>query len=434
MTTLFAKTLPMTAPLAERLRPQTLSEVVGQHHLLKGSGLLHRILEGSQLPSLILAGPPGCGKTTLARLLAEYFSRSFVQLSAVFAGVADLRKVYDEATRLGGIVLFVDEIHHFNKSQQDALLGPIENGLITLIGATTENPSFALNNALLSRCQVLLLQSLDAEALAQLLQRAEQALGNSLPLTPEARIALIDQVDGDGRMLLNYVELLSQHSQQELMTPEQLSSYLQRRSVQYDRAGEYHYNCISAMIKSLRGSDPDAALYWMARMLAAGEDPLYLTRRLIRFATEDIGLADPQALTHAIAAEQAYQRLGSPEGDLAVANSVVYLATAPKSNAVYTAFKKVMVTAEQSPSAMPPSHIINAPTKLMKQQGYGKGYIYDHDTVEAFSGQNYFPETMKTRPRYYQPVERGFEREIRKRLDYWEKLRQKKQDDFNEPE
>lgn len=432
MTDLFATSRSLDIPLAERLRPQKIEDVIGQRHVLGEGGMLHSFLNGKYLPSLIVAGPPGCGKTTIAKLLAAHFHRPFVQLSAVFAGVADLRKVYDEAGKIGGIVLFIDEIHRFNKAQQDALLGPIESGLITLIGATTENPSFSLNSALLSRCQVITFHALNLDDLEELLLRAEASLSHPLPLTNEARQALIQQADGDGRMLINYVEILATLPPELNLKPEQLAGYLQRRAINYDRDGDYHYNLISAMIKSLRGSDPDAALYWMARMLHGGETPLYITRRLIRFAVEDIGLADPQALIHAVAAEQAYERLGSPEGELAVVNSLLYLATAPKSNRAYMAYKRVKSSVSQSASEMPPKHILNPVTKYMKDQGFGHGYIYDHDTPEGFSGQNYFPDSMKTRPSYYEPVERGFERDIRKRLEYWQKIRHQKDHGSND--
>lgn len=412
-------------PLAELLRPIALGDVVGQSHLLGENGTIRKLLSLHRLPSLIFWGPPGSGKTTLARLIAKEMGREFVQLSAVFAGVADLRKVFDQAQSAPGTIVFIDEIHRFNKSQQDALLGPVESGLIILIGATTENPSFSLNSALLSRARVLVLNRLSAADLEALLQRAEVFLDQRLALTPAAREAIIDLVDGDARMLLNYVETITALDVKEDLNAKQLGSVLQRRAALYDKNQEYHYNLISAFIKSMRGSDPDAALYWMARMLEGGEDPLYLARRLIRFASEDVGLADPQALIHALSAYQSYERLGSPEGELAIANAVVYLATSPKSNAVYMALKKVRKAAGQTGSLPPPKHILNAPTKLMREEGYGEGYSYDHDFPDAFSGQNFFPDTMK-RQTFYQPVERGFEREIAKRLDYWDKLRQQR--------
>lgn len=413
-------------PLAELLRPTALGDVVGQSHLLGGQGTIRNLLNLHRLPSLILWGPPGSGKTTLARLIAKEMGREFVQLSAVFAGVADLRKVFDQAQSAPGTIVFIDEIHRFNKSQQDALLGPIESGLIILIGATTENPSFSLNSALLSRARVLVLNRLSDTDLELLLQKAEAFLAQRLALTPAAREALINLVDGDARMLLNYVETIAALKGEEDLNAEQLGAVLQRRAALYDKNQDYHYNLISAFIKSMRGSDPDAALYWMARMLEGGEDPLYLARRLIRFASEDVGLADPQALTHSLAAYQGYERLGSPEGELAIANAVVYLATAPKSNAVYMALKKVQKAAKQTGSLPPPKHILNAPTKLMREEGYGEGYSYDHDFPDGFSGQNFFPEVMN-RQTFYKPVERGFEREIVKRLDYWHKLRQQRQ-------
>lgn len=412
-------------PLAELLRPKALVDVVGQAHLLGENGTIRKLLSLHRLPSLILWGPPGSGKTTLARLIAKEIGREFVQLSAVFAGVGDLRKVFDQAQSAPGTIVFIDEIHRFNKSQQDALLGPVESGLIILIGATTENPSFSLNSALLSRARVLVINRLSAIDMEFLLQRAEAFLDQRLALTIAAREAIIDLADGDARMLLNYVETVAALNLEEDLNAEQLGSILQRRAALYDKNQEYHYNLISAFIKAMRGSDPDAALYWMARMLEGGEDPLYLARRLIRFASEDVGLADPQALTHALSAYQCYERLGSPEGELAIANAVVYLATAPKSNAVYIALKKVKKAANQTGSLPPPKHILNAPTKLMLEEGYGEGYNYDHDFPDAFSGQSFFPDTMK-RQVFYKPVERGFEREIAKRLDYWEKLRQQR--------
>ncbi|MDF3033076.1 MAG: ATPase [Alphaproteobacteria bacterium] len=423
MTPLFtAQTPEAPPPLAEALRPNTLSELVGQDHLTGPDGPLPPLLKASRLPSLILWGPPGTGKTTLARLIARERNQPFTQLSAVFAGVADLRRIFDSASKGTHTILFVDEIHRFNKSQQDALLGPLESGVITLIGATTENPSFALNAALLSRARVLVIHPLSSEALESLITRAEEKEGRPLPLTPDARASLVHLADGDGRMLLNLVETIQAQSPEAPFTPEDLAKMLQQRAALYDRSQEFHYNLISAFIKSMRGSDPDAALYWMARMVQGGEDPLFIARRMVRFAAEDVGLADPQALIHAVAAQQSYERLGTPEGELCLANAATYLATAPKSNAVYKAWKKAENAAQTSGSLPPPKHILNAPTNLMKQEGYGQGYRYDHDTPHGFSGQNYFPENME-RPTYYQPVERGFEREIQKRLDYWKKLR-----------
>ena len=414
-------------PLADRLRPRTLDEVVGQDHLLGTEGAVTRMLERGSLASLILWGPPGVGKTTIARLLAARAGLHFVQLSAVFSGVADLKKAFDDAARrrrLGeGTLLFVDEIHRFNRAQQDGFLPVVEEGTITLIGATTENPSFALNGALLSRCQVLVLRRLDDPALDLLLSRAETDLHRIMPLTPEARTALRAMADGDGRYLLNMAEQIAALPEDtQPMDPGALSSLLARRAALYDKDREEHYNLISALHKSLRGSDPDAALYWFARMLNGGEDPRYIARRLVRFAAEDIGMADPNALTQALAGWETYERLGSPEGELAIAQVVIYLGTAPKSNAIYTAYGAARAAAKATGSLMPPAHILNAPTKLMKNLGYGAGYEYDHGAADAFSGQNYFPDGMN-RERFYQPKDRGFEREIGRRLEYWDKLR-----------
>jgi putative ATPase len=385
------------------------------------------MLERGSLASLILWGGPGVGKTTIARLLADAAGLRFTQLSAVFSGVADLKRAFEEAARKlatsgEATLLFVDEIHRFNRAQQDGFLPVVENGTVVLVGATTENPSFALNSALLSRCQVLVLRRLDEDALEALLVRAEQEIGEPLRLTPEARATLRAMADGDGRYLLNMVEQLSSLKDQTLLDPAGLSTLLAKRAALYDKDREEHYNLISALHKSLRGSDPDAALYWFARMLTGGEDARYIARRLTRFAAEDIGMADPQALPLAIAAWETFERLGSPEGELALAQLVTYLGTAPKSNAVYTAFKAALRAAKATGSLPPPAHILNAPTRLMKEIGYGKGYAYDHDEADGFSGQNYFPDGMK-REQFYRPTERGFEREVTRRLDSWAQLR-----------
>ena len=416
-------------PLADRLRPHTLDEVVGQDHLLKPDGPLGRMVAARRLASMILWGPPGCGKTTIARLLAHSTDLHFEPLSAVFSGVADLRKVFDaaRARRVAGqgTLLFIDEIHRFNRSQQDGFLPFVEDGTVTLVGATTENPSFELNAALLSRAQVFVLNRLDDAALEKLLSRAEAEMGRPLPLDADARAAVKAMADGDGRFCLNLCEELFALPGERVLDTNALAATIQRRAPLYDKSQEGHYNLISALHKSLRGSDTDAALYWYSRMLDGGEDPRYIARRLTRFAVEDVGLADPNALTQAIAAWEAYERLGSPEGELALAQLVIYLGTAPKSNAGYTAYKASVRAAKETGSLMPPKHILNAPTKLMKTIGYGKGYEYDHDTAEGFSGQNYFPEGMARRE-FYQPVERGFERDLRKRLDYWAKLRERR--------
>ena len=419
----------MISPLADRLRPQTLGDVVGQDHLVGPQGTLTRMLGRGSLASLILWGPPGVGKTTIARLLAAQAGLEFVQLSAVFSGVADLKKVFEEATRrrrLGeGTLLFVDEIHRFNRAQQDGFLPVVENGTVTLVGATTENPSFALNGALLSRTQVLVLKRLDDAAMELLLARAEQAIGHDLPLEPDARSTMRAMADGDGRYLLNLAEQLAAVEDPTPMDVADLSDLLSKRAALYDKDREEHYNLISALHKSLRGSDPDAALYWFSRMIVGGEDPRYIARRLVRFAAEDIGLADPQALVQALAGWETYERLGSPEGELALAQVVLYLGTAPKSNAVYKAIGAAMRAAKSTGSLMPPAHILNAPTKMMKNLGYGAGYAYDHDTEDAFSGQNYFPDGL-ARQNFYNPRDRGFERELGKRLDHWSRLRQEK--------
>ncbi len=415
-------------PLADRLRPQKLYEVIGQDHLVGSEGTLTRMLASGRIPSIILWGPPGTGKTTIARLLAGETGLVFEQMSAIFSGVADLKKTFDQARmrREQGraTLLFVDEIHRFNKSQQDSFLPFVENGTITLVGATTENPSFELNGALLSRCQVLVLNRLSEDALAGLITRAELFEKRGLPLTEEARAALIGMADGDGRFFLNLVEEVFAAVPEGSgdLLPEALARIVAKRLPLYDKAADGHYNLISALHKSVRGSDPDAALYYLARMLTAGEDPLFIARRLVRMAYEDIGMADPEAVHQALAAKETYDFLGSPEGELALAQATVYVATAPKSNALYTAFKSAMGRARETGSVMPPKIILNAPTKMMKEQEYGSGYRYDHDEPESFSGQNYFPDAMG-RETYYRPVERGFEREVRKRLEYWDKLR-----------
>jgi len=420
---------PKDRPLPDRLRPSILDEVVGQGHLLSADAPIGRMVAGGRLASLVLWGPPGCGKTTIARLLAQATGLFFEPVSAVASGVADLRKIFDAAAMRHetgrGTLLFVDEIHRFNRAQQDVLLPYVEDGTVTLVGATTENPSFELNGALLSRCQVLVLNRLDDAALEQLLARAEAEQGKTLPLTAEARDALRAMADGDGRYLLVMAEELLRRPSGDALDAAALASFVQKRRPLYDKAQEGHYNLISALHKSLRGSDCDAALYWFARMLAGGEDPRYIARRMLRFAAEDVGLADPQALPLTLAAWESYERLGSPEGELVLAEAVVYLATAPKSNATYVAYKAAVRAAAQYGSLMPPKHILNAPTNMMKEQGYGKDYAYDPDTPDGFSGQNYFPEAMK-REAFYKPVERGFEREIKKRLDYWAGLRAKK--------
>jgi len=419
-------------PLADRLRPARLADVVGQEQVLGPDAPLGAMLAAGTLGSLILWGPPGVGKTTIARLLADETVATFVQISAIFTGVPDLRKVFEAAKlrRSNGraTLLFVDEIHRFNKAQQDGFLPYMEDGTILLVGATTENPSFELNAALLSRAQVLVLKRLSSDDLDQLATRAEAELGGQLPLTPEARMALIEMADGDGRSLLNLIEQLWSAQPKTPLDPAALAKRLMRRAAVYDKSGEAHYNLISALHKSIRGSDPDAALYWMARMLTGGEDPRFIARRLTRMAVEDIGLADPQANAICLDAWNTYERLGSPEGELALAQAVTYLALAPKSNAAYVAYKAAMKSARATGSEPPPSHILNAPTKLMEQQGYGAGYQYDHDAEDGFSGQNYFPDTMQ-REDFYHPVERGFERDLKKRLDYFARLRVKRNRD-----
>jgi len=431
---LFAPQIPAEVanrrPLADRLRPTTIAQVTGQPHLTGEEGVLRRMIESGSLGSMIFWGPPGTGKTTVARLLSGEAGLAFEQISAIFSGVADLKKVFEAARtrRMNGrqTLLFVDEIHRFNRAQQDSFLPVMEDGTIILVGATTENPSFELNAALLSRARVLTFKPHDEESLMELLNRAEEAEAKPLPLDEDARLSLLRMADGDGRAVLTLAEEVWRAAREgEVFNTEGLTRIVQRRAPVYDKGQDGHYNLISALHKSVRGSDPDAALYYLARMLDAGEDPLYLGRRLVRMAVEDIGLADPQALVICNAAKDAYDYLGSPEGELALAQACVYLATAPKSNAVYTAYKSAMRAAKENGSLLPPKHILNAPTKLMKGEGYGDGYRYDHDEPDAFSGQDYFPEKMG-RTTFYDPPDRGFERDIRKRLDWWSKLRRER--------
>ena len=423
---------PVTAgprPLADRLRPRKLQDVIGQEQVLGPEAPLGVMLSSGSLGSLVFWGPPGVGKTTIARLLADETDLHFVQISAIFTGVPELRKVFEQAKHRRangqGTLLFVDEIHRFNKAQQDGFLPHMEDGTILLVGATTENPSFELNAALMSRAQVLVLERLDLADLERLCQRAEKDLGQTLPLEGPAREALLEMADGDGRALLNLVEQIAAWRVDGKLSVDALSGRLMKRAAQYDKSGDAHYNLISALHKSVRGSDPDASLYWLARMLKGGEDPRYLARRITRMAIEDIGLADPQAQTQCLQAWETYERLGSPEGELALAQAVIYLALAPKSNAAYVAYKSAMREAGATGSLPPPKHILNAPTKLMKEQGYGADYAYDHDAEDGFSGQNYFPESVG-RSEFFQPVERGFERELKKRLDYFSRLRRRK--------
>ncbi len=420
-------------PLADRLRPRKLSEVVGQQQLVGPDGSLTRMLASGRVSSMILWGPPGCGKTTVARLLAQETALEFEQISAIFSGVQDLRKVFERAKAKRqsgqGLLLFVDEIHRFNRAQQDSFLPHMEDGTITLVGATTENPSFELNAAVLSRAVVLTFNRLDDVALEDLLQRAEAEEDRLLPLDAEARDALKAMADGDGRAIINLAEEVYAVTEPDAakLNRDALTTLVQRRAPMYDKGRDGHYNLVSALHKSVRGSDPDAALYWLCRMLDGGEDRLFIARRLVRMAVEDIGLADPQALQQAIAAKDTFEFLGSPEGELALAQATIYLATAPKSNGAYVAYKAAMRIAKEQGSLAPPKTILNAPTTLMKDEGYGADYIYDHDTPEGFSGQNYFPDELGKRPQFYDPPERGFEREIRKRLSYWDGLRRKHQ-------
>src|SRR5690348_8163518 len=418
------------APLADRLRPRSLDEVVGQEHLTGPDGAIGRMVAAGRLASMILWGPPGTGKTSIARLLADAVGLRFVAISAVFSGVADLKKIFAEArtaTRAGQqTLLFVDEVHRFNRSQQDGFLPYVEDGTVTLVGATTESPSFEINAALLSRCQVLILRRLDHDALDELVRRAEALEQRPLPVTPEAREALIASADGDGRFLLNQVETLFSIGADHPLGPAELSDLLHRRVPVYDKDREGHYNLISALHKSIRGSDPQAALYYLARMLVAGEEPLYVLRRLTRAAVEDIGLADPNALLQCLAAKEMYDFLGSPEGEIGIVQACLYLATAPKSNAAYMAQKKAWRSAKDTGSLMPPMHILNAPTKMMKNVGYGKGYAYDHDADEGFSGQDYWPEEMEAES-FYEPTDRGFEARVRERLEYWNERRKELQ-------
>ena len=419
-------------PLADRLRPQTLAEVVGQNHIVGANAPLGRMLASGKISSFILWGPPGCGKTTIARLIAEHTNLYFEQISAVFSGVADLKRVFQyaqerRATQGKGTLLFVDEIHRFNKSQQDGFLPYVEDGTVILVGATTENPSFELNAALLSRCQVFVLNRLTSDDFEILLKRAEKEVGRKLPVDDEARQLMKDTADGDGRYILNLAESVWAYAKEgEIFNKDNIVNIIRSRAPVYDKGRDGHYNLISAVHKSLRGSDVDAALYWVARMLSSGEDPRYILRRLIRFSVEDVSLADPNAVTQALSCAEVYERLGSPEGELAIMQLVAYLATAPKSAGVYKAMHKAFDLAKQTGSLMPPKHILNAPTKLMKQLGYNEGYIYDQDLEDGFSGQNYFPDGIN-RVKLYYPVERGFEREIKKRIDYFDNLRREKQ-------
>ncbi len=425
-----SETPPAGSPLADRLRPKSLGEVVGQEHLTGPDGAIGRMVAAGRLASMILWGPPGTGKTSIARLLADAVGLRFVAISAVFSGVADLKKIFAEARtalRAGQqTLLFVDEVHRFNRAQQDGFLPYVEDGTVTLVGATTENPSFEINAALLSRCQVLILRRLDHDALEELVRRAEALEGRPLPVTASAREALIASADGDGRFLLNQIETLFSVEIEQPLGPSELSDLLHRRVPVYDKDREGHYNLISALHKSIRGSNPQAALYYLARMLVAGEEPLYVLRRLTRAAVEDIGLADPNALLQCLAAKEMFDFLGSPEGEIGIVQACLYLASAPKSNATYIAHKKAWTSAKDTGSLMPPMHILNAPTKLMKNVGYGKGYAYDHDADEGFSGQDYWPEGMESQT-FYEPTDRGFEARVRERLDYWNERRKELQ-------